>query len=256
MESNSDRMGFALLVIVFISFLLIGVNSTTDVTKNFFKDFSSWLSGSRNEDINKDKYKTYYAYSWSSNGQDRFTTKDLSSYNVLNLVTPTPTYSMVGNNTTNQTSIVASLADQTKSLADLGFKTNDKLTVSADINVSVSDAKSPGGSFRIQLGAAPWGIGFNTTQINGKSQTYHQSVSFNVDSSLSATVKGVGLRLDNVPKSTTVSVVNVRFQNSNGETISPYVGKYSGLSSAKQSTNYKDYDWMYNANYIIKNPEN
>lgn len=252
MENNSDRMGFALLAIVFISFLLVGVNSTKSTTSNFFKDFSSWVNGSRNGDTNKDKYTTYYAYAWSADGKDKFTTQDMSDSKVSNLVSPTDTTSIDGTNGTNQCILVASLADQSQTLQNLGFKAGDKLTVTGDVAVNVNDKSAPGGTFRLQFGNSPWSIGVGGTSINGQSKTYHISSTIDVSSYLASAVKGIGLRLDNVPTTTNVTVSNVRFQNANGETVAPYVGKYSGLTSANQSTKYTDYDWVYNANYLIK----
>lgn len=253
MEHNSDRMGFALLAIVFISFLLLGVNSTKNTTSNFFKNFSSWVNDSRNSDSDTTKYTTYYAYAWSADGKSKFTTNNMLESTVPNLVSPTDTYSTSGNGTTNQRILVASLADQTKTLQNLGFKSGDKLTVTADVMVQVGSASAPGGTFGLQLGDSPWYAGFSTTNINGKSATYHQSGTVTITASdLTARVRGAEIRLDNVPSSTTVTVSNVRFQKASGETIAPYVGKYSGLKNAKQSTNYKDYEWAYNGNYPIK----
>ena len=252
MENNSDRMGFALLAIVFISFLLVGVNSTKNTTSNFFKDFSSWVTDSRDGEKNKNKYKTYYAYAWSADGKDKFTIQDMSDSKVPNLVSPTDTTSIDGNNGTNQCILVASLADQSQTLQNLGFKAGDKLTVTGDVAVNVKSKSAPGGTFRLQLGDSPWSIGVNNTSINGQSKTYHISSTIDVSTYLASTVKGIGLRLDNVPTTTTVTVSNVRFQKANGETVAPYIGKYSGLKNANPSTKYTDYDWVYNANYLIK----
>ena len=254
MEHNSDRLGFALLAIVVISFLLIGVNSTKHTTSNFFKDFSNWVNVSRNSDNDTTKYRTYYAYAWSADGISKFTTNNMSESTVPNLVSPTDaSYGTSGNDSYNQRILVASLDDQNKTLQDLGFKLGDKLTVTADVSVQVKSASAPGGAFYLQYGDMPWHAGFGSTNIHGKSATYHQSGTITIGTSnLAERVKGLEIRLDKVPNTTTVTVSNVRFQNASGETIAPYVGKYSGLKNAKQSTNYKDYDWAYNGNYTIK----
>ena len=251
MDSNSDRIGFALLAIVFISFLLVGVNSTKNTTSNFFKGFSSWVTDSRDGEKNKNKYKTYYAYAWSADGKDKFTTQDMSESNVPNLVSPTDTTSIDGTNGANQCILVASLADQSQTLQNLGFKSGDKLTVTGDVAVNVKSKSAPGGTFLLQFGNSPWGIGVGSTSINGQSKTYHISSTIDVSSYLASAVKGIQLRLDNVPTTTTVTVSNVRFQKANGETVAPYVGKYSGLTSSNQSMKYTDYEWVHNANYLI-----
>lgn len=194
MENNSDRMGFALIALSVVAFVLLAVNGTLQPTvKGFFNGFKDWQTQTF-DGINKS--------------------------NEPNLVSPTDaSYGTPGDGTFNQRILVASLADQTKTLQDLGFKLGDKLTVTADVSVQVKSASAPGGGFFLQLGESPWQAGFSPTDINGKSATYHQSGTLTIKASdLTERVRGVEIRLDNVPSTTTVTVSNVRFQNASGET--------------------------------------
>ena len=76
MENNSDRMGFALIALSVVAFVLLAVNGPLKSTVNgFFNGFNNWqtqtfdgINESNKQDI------THTAYSWSSDGTDRFTT--------------------------------------------------------------------------------------------------------------------------------------------------------------------------------------
>ncbi len=76
MENNSDRMGFALIALSVVAFVLLAVNGTLQPTvKGFFNGFKDWqtqtfdgINESNKQDV------THTAYSWSSDGSDRFTT--------------------------------------------------------------------------------------------------------------------------------------------------------------------------------------
>jgi len=76
MENNSDRMGFALIALSVVAFVLLAVNVTLQPTvKGFFNGFKDWqtqtfdgINESNKQDV------THTAYSWSEDGADRFTT--------------------------------------------------------------------------------------------------------------------------------------------------------------------------------------
>ena len=76
MENNSDRMGFALIALSVVAFVLLAVNGPLKSTVNgFFNGFSNWQTQTFNgiNESNKQDV-THTAYSWSSDGTDRFTT--------------------------------------------------------------------------------------------------------------------------------------------------------------------------------------
>ncbi len=76
MENNSDRMGFALIALSVVAFVLLAVNGTLQPTvKGFFNGFKNWQTQTF-DGINESNKKdvTHTAYSWSSDGVDRFTT--------------------------------------------------------------------------------------------------------------------------------------------------------------------------------------
>ena len=76
MENNSDRMGFALIALSVVAFVLLAVNGTLQPTvKGFFNGFNKWetatfagINESNKQDV------THTAYSWNDDGTDRFTT--------------------------------------------------------------------------------------------------------------------------------------------------------------------------------------
>ena len=76
MENNSDRMGFALIALSVVAFVLLAVNGTLQPTVDgFFKGFNKWetqtfkgITESNKQDV------THTAYSWNADGTDRFTT--------------------------------------------------------------------------------------------------------------------------------------------------------------------------------------
>ena len=86
MENNSDRMGFALIAISVVAFVLLAVNGPLKSTVNdFFNGFKDWqtqtfdgINESNKQDV------THTAYSWSSDGTDRFTTTK-PNLNLLNI---------------------------------------------------------------------------------------------------------------------------------------------------------------------------
>ena len=87
MENNSDRMGFALIAISVVAFVLLAVNGPLKSTVNgFFNGFNTWQTQTVNGISETTKPDvTHTAYSWSSDGTDRFTTV----YPNLNLFTGT-----------------------------------------------------------------------------------------------------------------------------------------------------------------------
>ena len=74
MENNSDRMGFALIALSVVAFVLLAVNGPLKSTVGgFFNGFKDWqtqtvngISESNKQDV------THTAYSWSSDGTDGF----------------------------------------------------------------------------------------------------------------------------------------------------------------------------------------
>ena len=76
MENNSDRMGFALIALSVVAFVLLAVNGPLKSTvSGFFNGFNNWQTATFNgiNESNKQDV-THTAYSWSSDGTDRFTT--------------------------------------------------------------------------------------------------------------------------------------------------------------------------------------
>ena len=76
MENNSDRMGFALIALSVVAFVLLAVNGPLKSTVNgFFNGFKEWQTQTFNgiNESNKQDV-THTAYSWSNDGKDRFTT--------------------------------------------------------------------------------------------------------------------------------------------------------------------------------------
>ena len=75
MENNSDRMGFALIALSVVAFVLLAVNGPLKSTvEGFFNGFNHWQTQTFNgiNESNKQDV-THTAYSWSSDGTDRFT---------------------------------------------------------------------------------------------------------------------------------------------------------------------------------------
>jgi len=76
MENNSDRMGFALIALSVVAFVLLAVNGPLKSTVDgFFNGFNKWetatfagINESNKQDV------THTVYAWSSDGTDRFTT--------------------------------------------------------------------------------------------------------------------------------------------------------------------------------------
>ncbi len=76
MEHNSDRMGFALIALSVVAFVLLAVNGILQPTvKGFFNGFKDWQTQTFNgiNETNKQDV-THTAYSWREDGTDRFTT--------------------------------------------------------------------------------------------------------------------------------------------------------------------------------------
>ena len=85
MENNSDRMGFALIALSVVAFVLMAVNGPLKSTVGgFFNGFNNWQTQTFNgiNESNKQDV-THTAYSWSSDGTDRFTTTK-PNLNLLN----------------------------------------------------------------------------------------------------------------------------------------------------------------------------
>ena len=76
MEQNTDRMGFALIALSVVAFVLLIMNIFFGPTvKGFFNGFKNWqtqtfdvINESNKQDV------THTAYSWNADGTDRFTT--------------------------------------------------------------------------------------------------------------------------------------------------------------------------------------
>ncbi len=131
MEHNSDRMGFALIALSVVAFVLLAVNGPLKSTVNgFFNGFKEWqtqtvdgINESNKQDV------THTAYSWSSDGTDRFTTTKPN----LNLLDGTATLDRFGPNSSNYS-----------------VSTITKTTVSG-INNTVIDVKTSGNAFAVGL---------------------------------------------------------------------------------------------------------
>ncbi len=81
MENNSDRMGFALIALSVVAFVLLAVNSTLQPTvKGFFNGFHCWETAAA-YDINESIDTIHTAYANSADGKNGFTTKP--NFNLL-----------------------------------------------------------------------------------------------------------------------------------------------------------------------------
>ena len=100
MENNSDRMGFALIALSVVAFVLLAVNGPLKSTvSGFFNGFNNWQTQTFNgiNESNKQDV-THTAYSWSSDGTDRFTTTKPN----LNLLDGTATFDRMNTNSSNR----------------------------------------------------------------------------------------------------------------------------------------------------------
>lgn len=76
MEQNTDRMGFALIALSVVAFVLLAVNGPLKSTVGgFFNGFKDWQTAIIDDVDNALNQKVKHtAYSWSEDGTDRFTT--------------------------------------------------------------------------------------------------------------------------------------------------------------------------------------
>ena len=144
MENNSDRMGFALIALSVVAFVLLAVNGTLQPTvKGFFNGFNNWetqtfdgITESNKQDV------THTAYSWSADGADRFTTIKPN----LNLLKGTRTLTATSN--TSEWNMLFSSSQ----IYDSAIKSKtgvSAMTISFDVFVPLN--AKVGNSFAVQL---------------------------------------------------------------------------------------------------------
>lgn len=193
---------------------------------------------------------THSAWSYSSDGTDRFTTV----YPNLNLLKGTKTpKSITGNNTVNQGGLLYSF-DNNSTLNNQGFSVNDTVTFEFDW-IATNPAS---GTFILQWQGRPWG--FNVPQIklsstNGSGHVTHTFNITNLQIASTAVASGIGYQLDNIPTNTVITFSNVIISKaktsqpwmlSASEVITAdwpkYIGHYTDFMQA-DSTNPSDYTW-------------
>ena len=204
----------------------------------------------------------YIAYSWSSDGTNRFTT----IYPNLNLLKGTKdSTSITGNNTANQVGLLFPF-DNDKTLANQGFNINDILTLEFDWSAT----NPASGYFILQWQGVPWGFSLPTINISSTNSSGHVVYTFNVrdkDIASTAYATGIGYRLDNIPTNTVITFSNVIIRKANGsqpwtpseseaqdqwqDAIPMYVGV-----GEKDSQNPTDYRWQLNPRYVQASSDN
>lgn len=198
----------------------------------------------------------YTAYSWSSDGTDRFST----TYPSLNLLKGTKIpASITGNNTANQGGLLFPF-DNDKTLANQGFNINDILTLEFDWSAT----NPASGYFILQWQGVPWGFSLPTINISSTNSSGHVVYTFNVrdkDIASTAYATGIGYRLDNIPTNTVITFSNVIIRKVKGsqpwmpseseaqDQWQDAIPMYIGVGE-KDSQNPADYRWQLNPRYV------
>ena len=204
----------------------------------------------------------YTAYSWSSDGTDRFST----AYPNLNLLKGTKTpKSITGNNTANQGGLLFPF-DNDKTLTNQGFSINDVLTLEFDWNAT----NPASGYFILQWQGAPWGFSLPTINISSTNGSGHIVYTFNVrdkDIASTAYATGIGYRFDNIPSDTVITFSNLIISKAKGsqpwmpsqsetqEQWQDAIPMYVGVGE-KDSQNPSDYRWQLNPRYVQASSDN
>nr|WP_257590504.1 collagen-like protein [Lactococcus lactis] len=192
---------------------------------------------------------THYAYAYSADGTDRFTTV----YPNLNLLKGTGTpNSLTGNNTSNQASAVYYF-DNNKNVQNQGLSVGDTLTCEFDWNVS----NPTSGTFSLQLNNTNWRSLSQSISITSQNNSGHSKYSFVVDAGFLASVaNGINRRADYLPTNSVLTISNVNFTK--GSTARPwmpsasevtnadwpsYIGQYTDFSSTASTDPAKYAPW-------------
>ncbi len=183
---------------------------------------------------------THTAYSWSSDGTDRFTTTKPD----LNLLGGTSQNILIqGLNQDNQRSSGTKQLyyfANGKNLFQQNIGTNTKVTISFDWKAT----NPTSGSFQTQYNDIPWNNAYiNKTRINvtPTNSSGHVEVTFPssaVENMSSAVATGLELRLDNVPTNTTITISNLKYEISQPK----YIGTYTDKSETASQDPSK-YTW-------------
>ncbi|MGX7008536.1 hypothetical protein SAMN02746068_00499 [Lactococcus chungangensis CAU 28 = DSM 22330] len=194
---------------------------------------------------------THYAYAYSADGTDRFTTV----YPNLNLLKGTKTSkSITGNNAVNQGGLLYSF-DNNNTLVNQGFSVND--TIILEFDWSATNPAS--GNFVLQWQGAPWGFNVPTINLSSTNGSGHVIHTYNIraaDVASTAVATGVGYRLDNIPTNTVITFSNVTIRKakssqpwmpSSSEVTTAdwpsYIGQYSDFSSTASTDPAKYTPW-------------
>ncbi len=180
---------------------------------------------------------THYAYAYSADGTDRFTTV----YPNLNLLKGTKTSkSITGNNTVNQGGLLYSF-DNNSTLNNQGFSVNDTITLEFDWSAT----NPASGTFILQWQGTPWGFYVPTTTLSSTNGSGHIKYTFNIraaDIASTAVATGIGYRFDNIPTNTIITFSNVIISKAKTADWPKYIGHYTDFMQA-DSTNPSDYTW-------------
>lgn len=193
---------------------------------------------------------THYAYAYSADGTDRFTTV----YPNLNLLKGTKTSkSITGNNSVNQEGLLYSF-DNNNTLVNQGFSVDDTITLEFDWSAT----NPASGSLILQWQGTPWGFNvpkINLSSTNGSGHVIYTCNIRNADVASTAVATGIGYRLDNVPTNTMITFSNVIIRKAKGSqpwmpsasevTSADYpshIGQYTDFAQSN-SINPSDYTW-------------
>ncbi|MDT2886358.1 hypothetical protein P7H76_04085 [Lactococcus lactis] len=166
---------------------------------------------------------THYAYAYSADGTDRFTT----NYPNLNLLKGTRTpNSVTGNNTSNQAGGIY-FFDNNKNIQNQGLSVGDTLTCEFDWSVS----NPTSGTFYLQLNNTNWKSISQRISITSGNKSGHSKFSFVVDAGfLAGVATGINRRADYLPTNSVLTISNVIFTK--GSNANPWMPSSSEVTTA------------------------